>query len=743
MREKTVTVAKTIGFCFGVDRAIKICEKLGEEGKNVFTLGPIIHNSEVVRNLEKKGIVAIDSLEEAGEGTVVIRSHGVPPSVYETAEKLKIDYEDATCPVVSKIHSIVNNASTNNKTVLIAGNPNHPEVIGIAGYCEGANYIFKDEDSLCDEVIKKTGDIPVIMVAQTTFNLLQYSKCAEIARSFYSDIEVHNTICAATVDRQNEALELGMNNDVCVVVGGKNSSNTQKLVDICRSRGATTYFVEKSGDLESVMFKGVSKIGVTAGASTPTPLIEEVLTRMSELIKEEEFNFEEALEDSLKPITRNQRVKGVVTHINPNEVVVDIGSKHTGIIPADELSDDSSAKIEDIVKVGDELDLLVMKTNDQEGITTLSKKRVDTAVGMDFLMQAADEGEVLKAKVTELVNKGLIVVINGVRVFVPASQATLRRGESYDNLLNTEVRVKMLEVNPARRRAIASIRAVLQEEIAELREKFWSTVEEGKEYRGVVKSLTSYGAFVDLGGVDGMIHISELSWQRIKSPAEVVSVGDEVDVYVKEIDRDRMRISLGYRKEEDNPWEMLKNSHEVGDIFKAPVVSTTKFGAFVRIVPGIDGLVHISEISDEHVEKVTDYLDIGETVDVKLIGVDYDRRRVSLSMKFEGATPVARKRKSEPEENDETIEDAQQSDSSVDEAVQDEVAISAEPESDVVEEIPSACEIVVEEVAEETEEAEEAIAEEAEAEEATAEEAEDAEENEACDLKAEDVADEA
>ncbi|NMA06502.1 MAG: S1 RNA-binding domain-containing protein, partial [Ruminococcaceae bacterium] len=368
----------------------------------------------------------------------------------------------------------------------------------------------------------------------------------------------------------------------------------------------------------------------------------------------------------------------------------------------------------------------------------------DTAVGMDFLMQAADEGEVLKAKVTELVNKGLIVVINGVRVFVPASQATLRRGENYDNLLNTEVKVKMLEVNPARRRAIASIRAVLQEEIAELREKFWSTVEEGKEYRGVVKSLTSYGAFVDLGGVDGMIHISELSWQRIKSPAEVVSVGDKVDVYVKEIDRDRMRISLGYRKEEDNPWERLKNSHEVGEIFKAPVVSTTKFGAFVRIVPGIDGLVHISEISDEHVEKVTDYLDIGEMVDVKLIGVDYDRRRVSLSMKFEGATPVVRKRKSEPEEFEETIEDVKQAGSAADDAVQDEIALTAESESAETEENLSVCEIAVEEAEEETEktvetkESEEAV----EAEEATAEEAEDAEENEACDIKSDNAADE-
>jgi 4-hydroxy-3-methylbut-2-enyl diphosphate reductase len=350
-------------------------------------------------------------------------------------------------------------------------------------------------------------------------------------------------------------------------------------------------------------------------------------------------------------------VTGVVTQIRPNEVVVDIGSKHTGIIPAEELSDDSSLKIEDVVAVGDELSLLVINTSDQEGIATLSKKRVDSAEGLEILTQAVEDGTILDAYVTELVNKGMIAVVKGVRVFIPASQATLRRGESYDKLLHTNIKMRILEVNPARRRAIGSIRAVLQDELSEKRDAFWETVEEGKEYTGIVKSLTSYGAFVDLGGVDGMVHISELSWQRIKNPAEIVSVGEEVRVYVREVDRERQRISLGYRKEDDNPWKVLENTYSIGDVFTAPVVSLTKFGAFVRVMPGIDGLVHISEISEDHVDKASDLLAVGDEVMVKLIGVDYDRKRVSLSMKFEGAPvlePKPRVEEDKPDDVDET-----------------------------------------------------------------------------------------
>jgi len=773
MGEVRVHLAKTAGFCFGVARAVRICEELASAERPVVTLGPIIHNKRVISELGEKGVGVIHSLEEAKDAVVVIRSHGVPQSVYDELSELGLPFADATCPDVAAIQSMVREGAKRGKTVLIAGDPDHPEVIGIAGHAGKDCYVFETGEELAEKIFPETGDVPVLIVAQTTFNLLQYRKCKEAAKTFFSDVEAYETICKATLERQLEAGVLGARCDVCIVVGGQDSSNTKKLRDIC-GENAATYLVESKDELKEFMFRGAAEVGVTAGASTPAPLIEEVLARMDEIIKEngdavaeviteeisdntpeaaeetpetgddtaeeapleigddtaeeapeetgeeaaeeaaaetgeeaaeetfeadaeegeeasetdakeEEFNFESALEDSLRQVHRNQRVVGVVTQIRPNEVVVDIGSKHTGIIPVEELSDDSSKNPEDIVSVGDKLNLLVIGTNDQEGITTLSKKRLDTSEGLDLLMAAADEGTVLDAYVTELVNKGLIAVVKGVRVFVPASHATLRYGASYDNLLRTNVRIKILEVNPARRRAIGSVRAVLQEELAGKREVFWTSVEVGKEYTGVVKSLTSYGAFVDLGGVDGMVHVSELSWQRVRNPSEVVSVGDEITVYVREIDRERRRISLGYRREADNPWKVFEMNYTIGDVFPAKVVSLTKFGAFVRIIPGIDGLVHISEISKEHIEKASDMLSVGDDVMVKLIDVENEKRRISLSMRYEGAPVLERKpgrrpARGEPEKTA-VVEESEQpvADAAVAEAV--EVPEEKEPEA--------------------------------------------------------------
>ena len=344
-------------------------------------------------------------------------------------------------------------------------------------------------------------------------------------------------------------------------------------------------------------------------------------------------SFEEMLEESLKSLNTDEKVHGVVVGIAPNEVYVDVGRKQAGFIPVAELSADPNAKPEDLVKIGDEMDLLIMRTNDQEGTIMLSKKRLDAAKGWETVAAAEESQEILTGVVTEVIKGGVIAVTNGVRVFIPASQATASRNDPLEDLLKKEVRFRIIEVNRNRRRAVGSIRSVLKDERKALADKFWETAEVGKEYTGVVKSLTAYGAFVDLGGIDGMIHISELSWSRIKHPSEVVNVGDTVKVYIKGLDREKGKISLGYKRAEDNPWEILKREYPVGTVADVTVVGMTTFGAFARIIPGIDGLIHISQIADHRIEKPQDVLKIGDVVKAKITDIDFEKQRVSLSIR--------------------------------------------------------------------------------------------------------------
>lgn len=632
---KTINVAKTAGFCFGVDRAVSICNDLLDGGVKIVTLGNIIHNPHVVDKLAKMGCRIVDTpLDTPKDTTLVIRSHGVPRETYEHCCQAGIKYVDATCPFVSKIHAIVREYSEKGYTVLIAGDRDHPEVRGIVGHCTGPVFIFSNLEELIVLIGSKIGGKPYIIVAQTTFNLDNYAECLKYIKNLYTNVPVFDTICSATRARQNEAQALAKSSDVCVVIGGRNSSNTNKLYDVC-SRYVKTYRIETNDELTAEMFQGAEIIGVTAGASTPAPIIQEVLDKMAEIIKDEDFNFEAALEASFKLVHRGQRVEGVVTSIRPNEVVVDIGTKHTGFIPNDELSEDSSAKPEDIVKVGDTLNLIVTKVQDLEGFVTLSKKRVDSETGLADLAKGVEEGTVFDAYITEAVNKGLVAMVKGIRVFIPGSQATLRRGDQYEQLARSHQKIKILEVNPERRRAIGSIRAVLDIENAKVREDFWNNIEVGKRYKGIVKSITTYGAFVDLGSVDGMVHKSELSWDRVGKPQDVVNVGDEIDVYIKDFNPETKKISLGYRDEAQNPWNAIKN-YDIGSEFEGQVVSVTSFGAFVRILPGVDGLVHTSEMINVRTGGAGDAVKVGDTVKVRLIGVDLDKKRISLSMRPEG-----------------------------------------------------------------------------------------------------------
>lgn len=637
-----IIVAESAGFCFGVNRAINILYKLIDENKPACTLGPIIHNMQMVNELREKGVRTIDKISEAKENeTIVIRSHGVPQSIVDEINERHLDYIDATCPFVSKIHKIVSETD-DDSIVIIAGDKNHPEVQGIMGHCKSKCYTFKNQEELQElfSIIPQKNYKTIKIVAQTTFDLKEWEKSLKSLKNVYTNTKIFDTICNATSIRQREAANISKSVDLMFVIGDKHSSNSFKLYSICSSNCENTFFIETADELPLEMVKKADSIGVTAGASTPARIIKEVLDKMSEVntssVNENELSFEEMLEESLKSMNTNERVMGTVMSIAPNgDVSVDVGRKQAGFIPKDEISYDPTVTAQDVLKVGDEIELLIMKTNDQEGTIMLSKKRVDAQKNWEELEALNGSDEIFTGKVIEAVNGGIVVMLKDNRIFIPASQATLSRDEDPSALVGKEVQYRLLEVSRKgrRKRAIGSIKSVLKEKRAEEKAKLLETLAVGNHYKGVVKSLTSYGAFVDIGGVYGMIHISELSWSRIKHPSEVVNVGDEVEVYVKDINEETKKISLGYKKEEDNPWFILKNEYPVGSVVKCKIVGLTTFGAFANIIPGIDGLIHISQIANKRIDKPQDVLSVGQEVEAKIIAIDFDKKRVSLSMR--------------------------------------------------------------------------------------------------------------
>lgn len=635
-----VTVAKSAGFCFGVDRAVKMVYGELEKGTRVATLGPIIHNQDVVDDMTAKGARIISSVDELEEGeTVVIRSHGVDREVYRQIEAKGNRMLDATCPFVSRIHHIVSEKTKEGYFILIAGDKDHPEVQGIVGHCDQNYLVFKDNIELSDffeNSYKKFGK-KLAFVEQTTYNIVVWEKCLNVIPKNDPDIFIADTICSATDARQSDAAELAKSSDIMIVVGGRHSSNTVKLYEVC-SRYCKTYHIDNSDELHSLNLPDAERIGITAGASTPAYIIKEVQTKMTEnenltANMDEDIDFAQALDESFKKIHTGEKVKGTVVAVNNTEAIVDLGTKHTGYVALDDLTDDSTKKPGDIVSVGDEIDLIVIKVNDAEGTVALSKRKVDEQAGYENILKAKEEGTVLEGVVQHVVNKGVTLNVQGVRVFIPASLTGLPRGAELEQLLKQKVEFIVIEVTEGRKRAVGSIKAVQNAKKAEAQAKFWETAKVGDVFTGKVKSLTSFGAFVDLGGIDGMVHISELSWKRIKHPSEVVSVGDTLEVYIKDLDREANRISLGFKKAEDNPWEIFKANYKVGDVVKATIVSITNFGAFAQIIDGVDGLIHISQIADRKVENVKDVLSVGDVVDVKIIDIDTESKRISISIR--------------------------------------------------------------------------------------------------------------
>lgn len=630
-----ITVASTAGFCFGVDRAVKLAYETAERYQNVYTLGPIIHNPDVVRDLKDKGVMAIDNLDGiTASDTVIIRSHGVGPDIYMKLMEAGARVVDATCPYVKKIHQIVKERSEAGDLILIAGDESHPEVQGIVGYAKKECQVFADADELV-KILRKNCEKfkkSVAILSQTTYNISKWENCRSLAEAF-DGVTVYNTVCAATERRQSEARELSSKNDAMIIVGGCNSSNTKKLYDIC-SQNTECYLVENADGLKGHDFSHLKSVGISAGASTPAYIIKEVQNTMTEILtKEEEFNFEEALEQTFKKIYTGKRVSGVVTAVNSTEVIVDIGTKHTGYISQAELSSDPNVKPCDVVSVGDTIDVIVTKINDVEGIVYLSKKQIDAQKGYDEVKKASEEGTVVSGVVTNVIKGGVIVVVSGMRVFVPASQTGVRADASLETLLKKTVNLKIIELNEQRKRAVGSIRKVAAEERAAKRAAFFENAVIGSTVEGEVKSITDYGVFVDVGGVDGLVRKADLTWARIKHPSDVVSVGDKIEVTIQNIDAETGKVSLVYKKQSENPWDLFKANYELGQVVEAKIVSITGFGAFAQIIPGIDGLIHISQIADQRVNNVADFLAVGDVVNAKITECDYDKKRISLSIR--------------------------------------------------------------------------------------------------------------
>lgn len=641
-----IKTAEYAGFCFGVKRAVDAVSELVDSRPDakIYTIGQLIHNPAVTEKLSEKGVVTVleDELdrvlaEAPARSIFVIRTHGVPLSIKEKLEAFvrknpEAEVLDMTCPFVAKIYKIMDDNTKDDTFTILLGDSRHPEVIGISSHIKGSYKVFAD----CGEIesAHHCGELHdfeskrIILASQTTHNLADYQKTKKFLEKLYTNGLFFDTICNVTETRQIEVDALSRECDGMLIVGGAESSNTRKLFDISRGNCSETYLVESAADIPLNIKRMTGTVGIAAGASTPGYIIEEVQNTMSE-----QENFAQLLEESFKTLNTGDTVRGIVTSVSGTEVHVDIGSKVTGILTLENVTEDPQAKLEDMFKVGDEVEAIAVRVSDIDGIATLSKKKIDAHNNWSKILEAKETGEVLEGKVTEAVKGGVIVYALSQRIFIPASQTPVPKDGDLSTLVGTKQRFKIIDIKEERRRAVGSIRVVAREERKAQLEKFWSEIEIGKHYTGKVKSLTSYGAFVDLGGIDGMVHNSELSWLRISSPKDVVSVGDTLEVFVKDFDREKNRISLGYKTEETNPWKLFTDKYNVDDVVPVTIVSMMPFGAFAQIIPGVDGLIHISQIADRKLASPSEVLTKGQVVDAKITDIDTENCKVSLSIR--------------------------------------------------------------------------------------------------------------
>lgn len=762
-----ITVAKHAGFCFGVRRATDAVERklTSADAGKIYTLGKLIHNDGYNAHLRERGVgeisaADIDDIERRVEGgeriTVVVRAHGEIKEVLERLKMLDEKYEsfellDCTCPYVKKVRQIAAENSGEGKFFILLGAKEHPEVRGIMSCLNGDGASFAS----CDELeawangkndengAPDLGNLQISIAAQTTQNLNEWKKTLKFAKKVYTNPFIFDTICNVTEERQTEAAHFAADSDAVVVIGSRSSSNTQKLYGICKAICPDTYLIENASDLSEIDLSRSENISVTAGASTPLSVIQEVEHTMNEQITE---NFEEMLDASMKTLNPGDVVVGVITSISQNEIHLDLGAKTTGVIVHEKLTDDPSAKLDELFKVGDEIKAKVIKVSDIEGIAMLDKTRVDSDGNWNAIVEAHEAGEILEGKIVDAVKGGVIANVKSVRIFIPASLTGLPRGASDEDihaLVGTTQKFKVIEIKEERKRALGSIRAVLREERRAKEDAFWAQVEVGQIYEGAVKSLTNYGAFVDLGeGVDGMVHMSELSWRRIRHPSEVVSVGDVIKVFVKGVDKEKKRISLGYKTEESDPWYIFTHKYSLDDVATVKIVSLMQFGAFAEVVPGADGLIHISQITDHKIASPAEVLHVGDEVQAKIVGIDNENRKISLSMRAliepkdeepeaaaapaEEAAPAVFSTDDPASYADFGVEEAEKAAETVEEKVEEVKDAVADKAEDVKEAIADKVEEAKEAVAEKVEDVKEAAAEKVEEAKAAAEDIKEA-----------------
>jgi 4-hydroxy-3-methylbut-2-enyl diphosphate reductase len=662
MPQRTVTVAGTAGFCFGVKRATELIEaKIAErDGSHIYTVGKLIHNDTYNARLEAAGVTAVGEGDIAGLAagagpdsrvTLFVRAHGM---TLQTDRLLKesaarnpyFTYVDCTCPFVKKIHRIAEGNSpqpgdAEERIFILIGSADHPEVKGIVSYFSGRSFVFPDSAALAEAASSGAlpagpGIVPAV-AAQTTQRLSEWKKSLEIIKKLYTKSVIFDTICNVTENRQLEAERLAAECDFVIVIGGQDSSNTSKLFSICSSGCPRTVRIADASELAGKIPSDCRKVGIVAGASTPGDIIEEVYSLMSEekidKVVSEAENFEEMLDSAIKTLNSGDTVTGTVIAVNDQEIKLDLGAKVTGILTADQISDDASLKLSSEYKVGDEIEVFVIRVSDIDGTATVSKKRADRDKNWHMVTEAKESGESIEGTVSEAVKGGVVIRLYGSRIFIPASQTTVPKDGDLSVLVGKTVKFKVTEIRPGGKGVIGSIRAAVREERKALEEEFWKNIEVGKYYDGTVRGLTEYGAFIDLGGVDGMLHKKEMSWRPIRRPADLLKLGDPIRVFVKSYDPEKRQITLGYRTEEMHPWNKFKAAYQVGDDIDVTVSNIMSYGAFAHITDEIDGLIHYSEIAAEPVENPADVLVPGQQVRVRIIKIDDDQHRVSLSIK--------------------------------------------------------------------------------------------------------------
>ena len=632
-----ITLSKSAGFCPGVKRAADKLEELikrRSDGETIVTLGELIHNPIYVQSLADRGVktASVEDVERLLSESrtkrlyVVIRTHGLPKESEQILSQLAYRHKnltviDMTCPFVKKIHQIAQNETNENTHFVLFGSRTHPESVGIISYANGDKTIINSLDEL--KAIDFNGKMP-ILCAQTTQNLLEFIKIKNFTKNLYTNATFFDTICSVTENRQSEAIEIAKNSDAMIVIGGRDSSNTHRLYDLCKSVCDSTVWIESAVELTDFP-DNVKSIGITAGASTPEGIILEVFKTME--------NFSQMLEGSLKTLHTGETVVGTVFTISQNEIKLDLGAKFTGVLTKEQITDDPDAKLCDMFKVGDEVEVFVIRVEDSKGIATVSKKRVDSDNSWVILKDAYDNGEILEGKVISAIKGGVLVSVSNNNVFVPASQTGIAKGEDISVLVGTVQKVKLLEFDTSKKKALGSIKVILNAEKKAAEDALWANLEVGQSFVGTVKNLTNYGAFVDIGGVDGMVHNSELSWKKIKHPSQVVTIGQEIKVYIKELDAEKRRISLGYKTEDMDSWFKFTQQYKVGDIVPAKIVSIMPFGAFAEVFEDVDGLIHISRISTQRINSPADVLKVGDVVDVKITEIDNENRKLALSIR--------------------------------------------------------------------------------------------------------------